>query len=174
MRLALVRSLALVLGGLLFWLLSQPSSAAPIVAQELRVQTVVHRHYFHFRVDIPADMVPENERFERGWWNGPLPLLAPRLVSPDGELLVVCQRFERDGRLRDRNFELQFGNNGPPIRKSSGVDRPAAKDKAEKDVPRQPVAVRGLEFIGRYDGKVGTVKAKLLYPVPGKTLPIAG
>jgi hypothetical protein len=136
--------------------------------QELRVQTVGEQHYFHVRLDIPADLVLEND----GWWTGPSPSpeLAPRLVAADGGLQVVCQRFERDRNRRDPIPD-------PEVFKDKDKDGPPIRDKVGKDaprMPRQPVPVRGLEFIGRYDPKAGEVKAKLLYPVPGRPLPIIG
>jgi len=153
------RYVPLLLVGTFLWIASQPTTAAPEPVQELRVQAVGDQNYFHVRLRLPDNLVEDVDRF-RTWWQGPSPSLAPRLVSADGQLRVVCRRVDRD---RDRRFDDR-----PPF---------ADKDFALKDAPpgpRRPAPVQGLEFVGRYDPKAETVAAKLLYPVPGRPLPLIG
>jgi hypothetical protein len=170
--------LLLILGGL--YSLSSADDPSPV--RELRIQTVGDVTYFHVRLDAPREMLPDVNRFERGWWAEPSPSLAPRLVA-DGKVRLVCQRFDRNQRNRF-GVPPEFDVPPPP----PGDPRPPSTD-APKDIkdspkdaplqpprerrPRQPAPVQGLEFVGQTDAK-GEVKFKLIYPVEGKRLPVVG
>jgi len=155
-RLPLCSGLLLV--GLTFSV-SAVNGGEPSSGPQLRVQKVGDLTYFHVRLDTPKGMLEDVNRFDRGFFARPAPSLAPRLVGADDQIRLVCQRFNRD----------RFGrfNPGGP----DGFDKEGIPDKTvkegEKKGPRQAVAVRGLEFMGRTTAK-GEVKMKLLYPVEGR------
>ena len=90
----------LLLGALLVSLasLAEAQQSAPV--QELRIQKVGDLTYFHVRLETPAEMLPDDNRFNRGWSVEPSPSLAPRLVGADGQLRLVCRRYNRDPRNR--------------------------------------------------------------------------
>src|SRR4051812_47468010 len=89
-----VRSLGLLSCGLFTAFLAVGRSA-PAAVQELRTQKVGGVTYFHVRLERPKEMLADNGRPDLGWFAGPAPSLAPRLVAPGGELRLVCQRSER-------------------------------------------------------------------------------
>jgi hypothetical protein len=158
-----------LLPGLALTLFSLARGAAPSGVQELRVQKVGDVTYFHVRLEMPQDLLSDNDRFNRGFFAEPSPSLAPRLVAPDGSVRLVCQRF-------DRNQRNRFGDQPIPpvwgiIEARAIKDRPLAKDARRE--PRRPVPVEGLEFVGRTEAR-GAVKMKLLYPVEGRRLPVVG
>jgi hypothetical protein len=154
----------LPLAGLLVVVLS-PGRAAPSVVQELRTQKVGDVTYFHVRLEMPRDLVQDADRFDRGWFAQPAPSLAPRLIAPDGQVRLVCQRF-------DPNRRNRFGPAAGRVEEMAVVSPPPAKDKGKTEEkmlggPRQSVPVTGLEFVGRKEAK-GEVKMKLVYPVQGR------
>jgi hypothetical protein len=148
--------------------------AAPATVQELRIQKVGDITYFHVRLEMPRDLVQDTDRFDGGWFSAPSPSLAPRLIAPDGQVRLVCQRLDSRGRNR-------FGPGGGRAEMMEGDLRPPArpaKDKAKSPdnvpgAPRQPVPVTGLEFVGRAEAK-GEVKLKLVYPVQGRRSRVIG
>ncbi len=173
--------LALILTvGFLLKLPAAPEKTAPSPVQELRIQKVGDVTYFHVRLEPPRNLMPDRGRFDRGgWFAEPSPSLAPKLISADGQVRFVCERFNRDWRNPDRfgvPVEPPEAVTPPPPADTKLKDEPKKDDVKEKErprQPRQPVSVQGLEFIGRSDAK-GEVKLKLLYPVAGKTLPGIG
>ena len=160
-RLALRSLPLLLLCGLVLDLPAVQLKAAASPVQELRTQKVGDLTYFHVRVELPRDMLPDLQRFNRGWFAEPSPSLAPRLISGDGQLRLVCERF--DPNARNRN---QFDT--PPVEPAQQKQPPGQARQ-----PRRPVPVQGLEFVGRTDAK-GEVKVKLLYPIEGKRPRIIG
>ncbi len=164
------RWLSLFLVGAILWLASQPSSGAPSPVQELRVQTVGDKNYFHVRLNLPPNLVEDTDRF-RNWWEGPSPSLAPRLVDSEGKLQVVCRRFDPNANRGRPSDDRRFRDKDEPLKDSSLKDGFGPKDRPG---PRGPEPIRGLEFIGRCNPGIGEVTAKLIYPVPGRPLPIIG
>ncbi len=163
----------LAVGGLVG--LAQP--VGPSAVKEVRIQKVGDFTYFHVRLDLPRDMLLDSNRFDRGLLFVASPSLAPRLVAPDGQVRLVCQRFDRDP--RNRVFD---GGRPPdvvqpePIPGPRDKERPREKGGADQRPIRRldrPIPVEGLEFVGRTDAR-GEVKLKLLYPVEGKRLPGIG
>jgi hypothetical protein len=154
----------LLLGGL-FLVVQTAGQAASSGVQELRIQKVGDVTYFHVRLEVPREMVPERDRpRDLGGLVSATPALAPRLLAPDDQLRLVCQRTERPGFFRDR-----FGT--PPGPVAGGVVKNSETKEAAPRPPRRPVPVEGLEFVGR-TLSTGKVKAKLLYPVPARRLPL--
>jgi hypothetical protein len=158
-RLRVLAPLAVL--GVVVLSVARGAPASPV--QELRVQRVGEVTYFHLRIEPPKDLLPEAENPTRGWFTDPVPELTTHLVSPDGKLRLVCQRVDRNARSRVR-WEGPAGT--PPVEPGPAADTVPGQ-------PRQPVEVRGLEFVGRCDAK-GEVKVKLLYPVEGKRPRVIG
>jgi hypothetical protein len=147
-----------------------PTHAAdPSGVQELRIQKVGDLTYFHVRLEMPKEILQGADGFNRGWFAEPTPSLAPRLIAPDGQVRLVCQRT-------DRNQPNRFGRPADGAFEPLPIDKlPPPKDGPKKDgpQPRAEVPVQGLEFVGRTEAK-GQVKMKLVYPVEGKRVPLVG
>ena len=156
-------ALGLVLLGALnapFFLAADEPAAA---ARELRTQKVGAVTYFHVRLEAPKDML-DLARLQQSVRDGETADLSrlPRLIPQDGKARVVYLRLPAfDG--------PQFRPGQPRASEDQPVP-PPAKDKGpgdvkDKDAPRRPAAVEGLEFVGRIEG-AGTAKFVLLYPLP--------
>lgn len=139
--------------------------------QELRIQRVGDITYFHVRLERPKDLLQDLERNNRGFFSEASPSLTPRFIAPDGQVRLVCERFDLDQRSgigRPQREELCEVRPVPPESKDKAV-----ADKEGRREPRLPVPVQGLEFVGRTEAK-GEVKMKLLYPVQGRRVPVVG
>jgi hypothetical protein len=155
----------LILGVLMASLISVGQAANPSPVQELRIQKVDDLTYFHVRMEIPKDILPDTDRINRGFFDAS-PSLTPRLIGGEGKVRLVC--------LRVGGNQRTLLNPPPPIFPDPEIKEKDGRPKADpKDVrrPRAPVPVEGLEFVGRTEAK-GEVKMKLLYAVQGQRLPI--
>jgi hypothetical protein len=112
-------------------------AAAPPKVALLRVQQVGDVTYFHVRLEPPHGLTTDGE---------------PRLISQDDKARLVCARL-------GANREERMPGGPPPI-----VTAPTAR--AEPGVPRGPVPVVGLEFVGVTESPEATFM--LVYPVEGK------
>lgn len=145
---------------------AQPTSS---LVQELRTQKVGDVTYFHVRLALPKDVVEDAARNVRNFLPDPEPTLAPRLLGPEDQIRLVCQRISSEGRGRP-------GLSMPP----GEINKEALPDVKEDEAiarafpkPRLPVPVQGLEFVGRTLTK-DKVTAKLVYPVTGRRSRVLG
>ncbi len=146
----MARSLIPLLGLLVLTAHSKAADAPAV--REFRTQKVGEVAYIHLKLETPRRMLSDAETGGR-WrpWGGREPLLQPRLVSPDGKVTHLYQRQAvQQGRFRPEDDPRA------PVRDDKpGQDQPP--------MPRQPVAVDGLEFVGKTQA-TGEIKLTLLYP----------
>ena len=151
--------------------LSPPAVAQDEFVEALRIQKVGDVTYFHLRLKTPTDLVAGGFPTRRqAFFAPPMPSLDPRLVCADGRLSVVCQRLGNlSQRFGDPSEFLDLPTDPtPPDTPADLPADPGVRPVARPDVavPRAPVPVQGLEFMGRCEG-TGVVQAKLHYPVDG-------
>src|SRR5947209_4393622 len=139
----------LLASSLLAVLVASTAPAAAPEVREFRIQKVGDTTYFHLKLATPRNMLSDTESRNR-WsiWSTVDPVLEPRLVPADDKARHVYQRHDLQGRA--------FPAAGPRDDRKPGEVQPPP-------MPRNPVPVDGLEFVGKAQG-TDELKLTLIYP----------